>query len=368
MNIDNSHGTFDAVRLDRRMALAAIAALIMTASAPSAFAQPAPAAPRILKYTDHEPLGGMRTRFLKDVLFSEIEKESNGRLRIKDHWNAELASSYDALAAVGSNKTADIGVIVPEYFSQQMPQSQLFKGFIVGPTGQRQVDFFPEAFREIPAFEQELKKSGLISIFLATGYPVAFYSTRPLDNLQGMVRQTWRTASFWHRDFLKNVGANPISIPWGQAVFDAMKAREIDGLMVNVDSGYLLNVHSVAPNILTSKKLWLGHLYVIAINSDTWSALAEVDRTAIQRAARTAYSRLGSEMDRSYDSMLDDLRRAGSTVRVLDDGEVEAFADATDYRRVLQRWASEQEAKGISGVRETLTRLTTLIDASARKN
>lgn len=362
----NSNSACGAARGDRRTILAAGAALMAVALAPSAPAQPAPAAPRVLKYTDHEPLGGMRTRFLKDVLFPEIEKESRGRIRIEDHWNGEIASSYDALAAVGRGEIADIGVIVPEYFSQQLPHSQLFKSFMVGPTGQRQVDLFQSAFQDIPVFEQELKNNGLSSIFLATGYPVAFYSTQPLENLQAMTRQTWRTASFWHRDFLQNVGANPISIPWGQAVFDAMQARKIDGLMVNIDSGYMLNVHSVAPNVLSSKSLWLGHLYVIAINTKTWNELSEDDRAAIQRAAQTAYSKLGSVMDRAYDSMLEDLRKAGSTVRVLEDSEVEAFARATDYRRVQQRWASAQETNGIGGVSDTLARLTTLVDAASR--
>jgi TRAP-type C4-dicarboxylate transport system substrate-binding protein len=348
----------------RRTILAAAAALATAALSPATHAQSAPAAPRILKYTDHEPLGGMRTRFLKDVLFAEIEKETNGRVRIEDHWDGEIADSHGVFEAVSNTGTADIGVIVPEYFAQQMPIGQLFKSFIVGPTGQRQVDLFRQAFREIPAFERELTDHGMQSIFLATGYPVAFYSTAPLANLPGIAGQKWRTASFWHRDFLRNATAQPVSIPWGQPVFDAMKAREIDGLMVNVDSGYMLDVHSVAPNVLASKDLWLGHLYIIAINTKTWNDLPEIDRAAIRRAAETAYARLGPVMDRSYDAMIADLRGAGATVRLLDKGEVAAFARATDYRTAQQRWATEQEAKGIAGVKDALARLTTLVDAA----
>ena len=32
-------------------------------------------AAKVLRYSDHEPLGGMRTRFIKDVFFAAIEKE-----------------------------------------------------------------------------------------------------------------------------------------------------------------------------------------------------------------------------------------------------------------------------------------------------
>ena len=34
------------------------------------------AAEKILRYTDHEPYGGMRTQIIKEIFFAEIEKES----------------------------------------------------------------------------------------------------------------------------------------------------------------------------------------------------------------------------------------------------------------------------------------------------
>lgn len=43
-------------------------------------------ASQTLTYSDHEPLGGMRTRFINDVFFPAIEKESQGRLKIDAHW------------------------------------------------------------------------------------------------------------------------------------------------------------------------------------------------------------------------------------------------------------------------------------------
>lgn len=90
--------------------------------------------PRILKFSDHEPLGGMRTRFLKDVLFPAIENESDGRLVIESHWNGEIAASYDALGAV-SKGTADMATVVPEYTAKELPLHQIFKGFPRGRQG-----------------------------------------------------------------------------------------------------------------------------------------------------------------------------------------------------------------------------------------
>jgi TRAP-type C4-dicarboxylate transport system substrate-binding protein len=86
--------------------------LVMTLAA---FLLPATAsAEKTLRYSDHEPLGGMRTKFIKDVFFAAIEKESNGRLKIADHWDSALATGYDALTVLGEGTVADLGIVVPE--------------------------------------------------------------------------------------------------------------------------------------------------------------------------------------------------------------------------------------------------------------
>ncbi|WMY73276.1 TRAP transporter substrate-binding protein DctP [Buttiauxella selenatireducens] len=318
-------------------------------------------AAQILKYSDHEPLGGMRTRFIKDVFFAEIEKESQGRLKIEEHWDSELARSYDALGAVKEGKVADIATVVPEYTPKEFPLQQIFKSFPTGPTGDQQVEFFRKAYATIPEFQAELTKQNVVNIFLATGYPVAFFSTKPLNHLDDIKGTQWRSASFWHQDFLKNSGAIPVSMPWGDAIYDALKAGRLDGLMVNVDSGYQLNVHKTAPNILISKDLWLGHVYPLVMNKNTWDKLAEEDKQAIQRAAAKAYQSLGSVMDSGYDAMIKDLRNNGANVRELTSNEVAQWENTTHYQQVQEKWLKEQESQGVKDVRPTMQKVTVLL-------
>jgi TRAP-type C4-dicarboxylate transport system substrate-binding protein len=328
----------------------------------AAFLLPAPAsAQKILRYTDHEPLGGMRTRFIKDVFFAAVEKESNGRLRIADHWDSALATGYDALRVLREGRVADIGIVVPEYSADELPLHQILKSFPVGPTGGRQVDFFRRVYADVPAFPDELKKQNVVGLFFATGYPVAFFSGAPLKSLEDMRAHRWRTASFWHRDFMRNAGVTPVSIPWGPQVFDALKARTLDGLMVNVYSGYMLNVHEPAPHVLASKDLWLGHLYVLAMNGDTWNGLGQEDRHAIQRAAETAYKTLGQVMDSSFDAMVTDLAKAGATIRVLQRNEVAAFEAAVRYQDVQAEWVKAQEAKGVKDAGAAMERVRSVL-------
>ena len=316
----------------------------------------------ILRYSDHEPLGGMRTKFIKEVFFPAIEKESKGRLKTETHWDGELAKAYDALGAVKDGKVTDMATTVPEYTAKELPLHQIFKSFPVGPSGDKQVAFFRRVYVDVPEFAAELQKNNVVEIFLGTGYPVAFFSTRPMTSLQNLKGHTWRTASFWHQDFLRNAGAVPVTMPWGEDVYKALQARILDGLMVNVDSGYDLKVHEHAPYVLVSKDLWLGHLYPLVMNRDVWNGLAQEDQQAIQRAAITAYKALGAMMERSFDSQVEELTKGGATIRVLERKEVQAFKTATKYQEAQAVWVKEQESNGVKDAGAVVKKVSAMLN------
>ncbi|MCT4703819.1 TRAP transporter substrate-binding protein DctP [Enterobacteriaceae bacterium H20N1] len=319
-------------------------------------------AAKILTYTDHEPLGGMRTQFIKDVFFPAIEKESHGRLKVEAHWNGELSTSYNALKTVAAGKNVDMAIVVPEYTPDVFPLQQIFKSFPVGPVGDKQIEFFRRVYADVPAFPEELQKANVVNLFFATGYPVAFFSTKPLKTLDDIKGTKWRTASFWHQDFLKNAGAIPVSMPWNDGIYKALEAGTLDGLMVNVDSGYQLKVHKTAPDILVSKDLWLGHVYLLVMNKQTWDGLAKEDREAISRAAEIAYQSLGAVMDKSMGSQIEELKKEGASVRVLKKDEVMKWQAATRYQEVQASWVKEQEAKGVKAAGATMDKVTHIMN------
>ena len=323
-------------------------------------------AQKILRYSDHEPLGGMRTQFIKNVFFAAIDKESKGRLKIEDRWDSVVSTGYDALRTVGEGRVADMAIVVPEYSSKELPLHQIFKGYPSGPAGEQQVAFFRRVYGEIPEFSAELRRNNVVEIFLGTGYPVAFFSTQPMDSLKDLKGHSWRSASFWHQDFLRNSGAIPVSMPWGEGVFKAMQARTLDGLMVNVDSGYMLKVHEVAPHVLLSKDLWLGHLYVLAMNGNTWDGLAQEDKEAIQRAAETAYKALGPVMETSFDVMVADLKKAGVKTRTLVRKEIDDWTTATKYADVQAAWAKDKESNGLAGAAAVLKKVDAILGAAIK--
>ena len=151
------------------MKLNAIFAVVLLGLMPSAHSD------TVLRYTDHESLSNMRTKTIKNVFFQAIAEESQGRLRIEDHWDGELAVSYDALKTIAEGQKADMGIVVPEYTAKQLPLHQIFKSFPLGPdSGIKQVQFFHNIFRQIPQFAKELADNNLVNLQFFLGYSAAF--------------------------------------------------------------------------------------------------------------------------------------------------------------------------------------------------
>ena len=305
-----------------------------------------------LSYSDHEPLGNMRTKFLNDVLFPAIEKESNGRIKITPHWNGELSTSYKALPTVQEAEIAQLAVVVPEYFMDALPFHQVFKSFPIGPTRQEQVNFFRSIYEKIPALKDEIEKQNLHVIFIATGFPAAFFSHEPLTDLCSIKGQKWRSASFWHKDFLSNAGAIPVTMPWGSKVFEALADGSLDGLIVNIDSGYDIKAHTEAKYVAVSPKLWLGHAYLIAMNKDVWNSLSEKEQKAFERAANLAYNQLGDVMNAALPEQIERLQAEGAEVRILSDEEVSKWERITKYKDIQDKWAEDKI--GVLAILETV--------------
>jgi TRAP-type C4-dicarboxylate transport system substrate-binding protein len=317
----------------------------------------------VLRYTDHEPLGNMRTKVINDVFFKAIEQESHGHLRIEPHWNGELSVSYDALKTVSEGKIADMGMVVPEYTADQLPLHQIFKSFPLGPdNGDKQVKFFHKTFSQLPQFSAELAANNLVNLQFFVGYPAAFFSTDPNLKFDHLNNTTWRTASFWHQAYLENAGAKVVKMPWNEQITDALASGKLNGLLVNLDSGDDINAWKAAKEIRVSQRLWMGHVYLLAMNKQRWESLSAEDKAAIQRAAVRTEKILGIMLDSSLKNMSEAMRQHGAHVSTLTDEELSTWQHTSRYQQVQADWVAKQEAKGVENAGTTLKAVSALLE------
>lgn len=299
-----------------------------------------------LKYSDHEPYGNMRTRFIQDVFFKAVEEESQGKIKIDAHWGGELANPHHELEALAEKK-ADLIVAVPEYSEKQLPLHQLFKSFPVGPSGAEQVKTIRQIYQELPELTAEYEQNGAKPLIIATGYPYAFLSAKEVDKISDIKGQTWRSNSFWQRFQIEKVGATAVKSPWGDIVREKLASGEWNGLIVNIDSALDVKANEPAPYALISDKLWLGHIYPVVMNLESWQKLSKDEQQAFERAAEKAYTQLGTIMSDSYQAILKQAREQGMTVRELSDEEVAQWATLTQFPQYQADWIAEQKKAGV---------------------
>lgn len=198
------------------------------------------------------------------------------------------------------------------------------------------------------------------------GYPVGFFSTRPIDKLTALQGTTWRTASFWHRAYLNHTGAKTVTLPWNEQITTALREGKLDGLMVNLDSGYDIHAERAAPNVLLSPSLWLGHVYLLVMNKQTWENLDKRDREAIQRAAITTEKALGKALDNNLISMVKTLEQDGAQVRYLKKSELDARQKAIGYQQEQTQWVEKQKAEGVDNAEDVMQKVANILDETMR--
>jgi TRAP-type C4-dicarboxylate transport system substrate-binding protein len=240
----------------------------------------ASAATKVLKYSDHDPSGGLRTAFYKNVFLEEIARQTNGRIKIQDFWGGALLSAPEVLQGIGDG-IADMGMVFSDFNPKQL---LLHQGFKVFPTGPGDYDvmmrLYQDIYKEIPEFAAEFGKYNQKVIFFTPGLPISFISTKPIDSLAQLKGGKWRASSRWHLMFLKHVGAIATFIPWAEC-YMALQTGALDGNMTNYDGAHMTKQDEVAPYILVAREFWNGTPFVGTINNDTWASLSKEDQDGI---------------------------------------------------------------------------------------
>ena len=317
------------------------------------------AAPKTLKYSDHDPSGGLRTTFYKDVFLEEISKQTDGRIKIQDFWGGALLSAPEALQGVGDG-VADMGMIFSDFNPKQLLLHQGFKVFPTGPGDYKVlVRFYQDVYTEIPEFAAEFAKYNQRVIFVTPGLPIAFISTKPMDSLTQVKGGKWRASSRWHLMFLKNAGAIATFIPWAEC-YMALQTGALDGNMTNYDGVHMTKQDEVAPNILVAREFWHGTPFLVTMNNDTWSGLSKEDQAGIMKAAAIAGEKFEQVYNGGIDSIFEAQKKAGMKPRFLTRAEVNAWAEVCDTVKADEIWKDELTAAKIKDAESVLARLKAL--------
>ena len=299
-----------------------------------------------IKYNDHDPLGGMRTNFVKNVWLPEIEKQTGGKVKIQDFWGGALLSSKEELKGIGDG-VVDMGFVFPGHFPKQLIAHSIFNLFPRGPKAFGDMaKLYRKVYAEVPAFEAELKKANVKTVLFTAGLPGAFVGTKPIKKLADIKGDKWRAGGKWKLKFLENAGALPVAVPWGD-VYVALQTGTIDGCFTNYDGLHLMKFDEVAQNLLISKDLWYATPFLHLINRKKFDGLPADVQKGILKASEIAEGKFGAVYEASFDKVKSEQLAAGYTVTELSKADVVAWENADKLSSLQAEWVAASKAAGL---------------------
>lgn len=320
---------------------------------------PAVAGTVTLKYSDHDPPGGMRTDFVKKVWLAEIEKQTGGKVKFQDFFGGALLSSKEILKGVGDNVT-QMGFMYPGHYPGELPSFTIYKLFPRGPSKfQSMVWLYRKAVEEIPEFQADMKRANQVTLLYTAGLPGAFTSTKPLRSIDDLKGSKWRAGDKWGLRFLQNAGAVPVSVPWGD-VYMAMQTRTIDGCFTNYDGLHMMKFDEVGQNLMVSKELWYQMPFIHNINLKVWNDLPKDVQEGIRKASRMAEERFAQVYDEAFDKILATQKSRNYKVTVMSRQDITKWENAAELAKMQEQWVQEAKTAGMANAAGVMEKMRAL--------
>ncbi len=309
-----------------------------------------------LKYSDHDPPNGMRTGFVENVWLPEIQNQLGDKVKIQSFMGGSLMGSKEILKGIGDG-IAQMGYVYPGHYPGQMVAHSIFKLFPRGPQKFEDIVwFYRTAYKEVPAFEAELKKANVKTLLFTAGLPGAFTGKNPLNSLDDISGDKWRAGDKWGLRFLENAGATPVSVPWGD-VYMSLQTGAIDGCFTNYDGLHMMKFDEVAPNMLVSKALWYGIPFVHLVNRTTFEKLPQDVQDGILKATEIAEDKFAKVYADAFDQIKKEQEAAGIKVTVMSDDDISKWENAPQLAKLQATWVEEAEAAGLKNAAEVMAKV-----------
>jgi TRAP-type C4-dicarboxylate transport system substrate-binding protein len=315
----------------------------------------------VVKYSDSDPPGGVRTAFLADFFLPEIVKQTDGQVEFQDFWGGALLGPPEALKGIKDGIT-DIGFLFPEFFPEQLPLHQIFKLFPVGPgSWEAQRWIYETAYEEIPELEEELvAKWNQKPLLMTAGLPGTFTSSYKVDSIDDLDGKKWRASSRWLLGYLKSAGAIPVSVPWADC-YMALQTGTVDGVLANLDGIHMTKQDEAAGYIFVAKEMWWATPFLHTVNLDFWNSLPEDVQNDMLKAAENAKDAYAEAYDGAFDEITSTQEANGIEVEIASQEEIAKWQKISQAEKYQQQFVAELKKNGYDNAQEIMDKMRSIV-------
>jgi len=241
--------------------------VVIWATSPAALA--ASKKPIVLKLSCWSPETGSEGRMGR-WWGTELEKRSNGEVRVDYYFAEALVKTMDSLPAV-STGIADVQFVADGYFPSQLPLIGATHLLYQTPSGYVMGKAVAEMYETYPPFQKMMKDNNIKSVMIHPATENVIASVKPIRSLEDLKGKKIRGMSLVN-DAMKILGATPVAIPLPE-VYEALERGTIDAVSgIPYHNIHVFKLYEAAKYIIGPKMgcYATGGYYM---NLDSWNRL-----------------------------------------------------------------------------------------------
>lgn len=229
------------------------------------------------------PAGNFHTENLA-AFAAEVDKATQGQLKITVHANAALFKAPEIKRAVQSGQ-AQLGEVLLANYENESPLFGV-DGVPFLATSYKNARSLYDAQR--PVLQRYLDKQGLMLLYSVPWPAQGLYSTKPVDSMSDMRKIKWRAYSPATAKMGELMGAQAVTVQAAE-LSQAIATGVVEAFMTSSTTGVDSRIHEHIKNFY-DVQAWLPKNAVL-LNAKAFQALDKAQQEALLRAAAAAEER-----------------------------------------------------------------------------
>ena len=266
---------------------------------------------------------------------SEIEKRTEGRLKITMYPNAQLGfKGADALQLVSKGETLVLSEVAPAYYSTVSPPTHALDAPGLG----RNVEEWGKALTAMkPILDKFYAEKWNVVMLAAPPWPGAYYyAKKPLATVKDLKGVKIRTYSTTYAAVATSLGASPVFMP-APDLYAALQRGTVDGAHTAVGTVVSLKLHESLKYI---NKWPIGtSCNSIVVNKTALDNLPKDIREVVMQVAAETQKFWLENAKADEEAQLKEMQEKGMQIVVPSPEEQQKMLDAS--KKALTEWAQK---------------------------
>lgn len=293
------------------------------------------------------PPGPARSRGLKWWM-DEVEKRTEGKVKIEPYWAESLVKVREILPATQSG-TVDVGEIIMVYYPTQV-SLWTYSDAVAFHTGDpaKMVDIMWKLYDSIPEMAKQVEQYNQVPVFLQATETYHLISAkkavRSLDDIKGM-----KVGVFggWIPKWVAAAGAVPVSVLAGE-VFDALQRGTIDGRISAYETAIRYGwVDVIKYTSLTDSGAVPGIMGTV--NKKVWDSLHPAAQKIMLQVGREMGPKTAEFYKEEGEDYIKTFRAKGIELIPFPDTERAKWGNLPAVKALPEEWVKSQEDTGLPG-------------------